>query len=134
MATANKTDDLLAQFETIDTAILTVENPKGGDLLFNGQPVTIELFGPGTTEFVRAKHKLDTNTQARTVAAFQNKPSRHAAEEAFRDEAEFLAGVTKSINNFPLTNALEVYSNRKLSYIADQVNRFLGKTENFMPA
>lgn len=124
----------LSAFETIDAAILTLEHPRGGDLIgVDGKnPVTIEVYGPGTAEYVRAKHKLDINTQARTVAAFQNKSSRNAAEEAFNDEAAFLAAVTKSVNNFPESDPGKIYSNRKLSYIADQVNRFLGKTENFM--
>jgi hypothetical protein len=132
MATAK--DDVLSQFEMLETATLTVENPRGGDLLNEGKPVTITVYGPGSKEHIRAKHKLDNDAQARSVAILRGRPDKNAAEANLKSSAEFLAACTVDIANFPITNAYELYSNPKLRYIADQVDRFLAGTENFMPA
>lgn len=122
----------LSKYETIETASMVVQNPRGGDLLGEGGlPVTITLYGVGSKQYVAAKHKLDSSNQARSLAMLRNnKPTN--ADEVFKAEAEFLASVTKSIENFPIA-PIELYSNPKLSYIKVQVDEWLGKTENFMP-
>ncbi len=122
----------LSQFETVDTAILTVQNPKGDDLLVDGKPVLINLYGPGSKQFVNAKYKLDNAVQTRSIALLRGKGSKNAAEETRQQQAEFYAAVTASIDNFPV-NPLDLYLNPKLNYITDQVEKFLGDTENFMP-
>jgi hypothetical protein len=127
------TPDLLAQFRTIDTAELTVEHPRGGELTYNGEPVVITLYGPGTDKYIRAKHKLDNDAQARSVALLRGQAGKRQAEENLKSRAEFLAACTAKINNFPISDALTVYSDPGLGYIADQVDRFLASTENFMP-
>jgi hypothetical protein len=124
----------LSQFETIDTASLTILNPKGDDLLFNGKKVLINVYGPGSKEFVNAKYKLDNAIQTRSIAMLRGKASKNAAEETRQLQAEFYAAITASIDNFPIEGgALALYSNPKLTYITDQVEKFLGDTENFMP-
>jgi hypothetical protein len=124
----------LSQFETIDTASLTILNPKGDDLLFNGKKVLINVYGPGSKEFVNAKYKLDNAVQTRSIAMLRGKASKNAAEETRQLQAEFYAAITASIDNFPIEGgALALYSNPKLTYITDQVEKFLGDTENFMP-
>jgi hypothetical protein len=122
----------ISQFETVDTATLTVQNPKGDELLVNGSPVTINLYGPGSKQFVNAKYKLDNAVQTRSIALLRGKGSKNAAEETRQQQAEFYAAVTASIDNFPV-NPLDLYLNPKLNYITDQVEKFLGDTENFMP-
>jgi hypothetical protein len=102
----------LSQFETTDTAVLTVQDPRGDDL--------------------KAKHVYEAAASARSFAALRNKPVKNAAEEAAKDLAQFLAACTVSVENFPVA-AVDIYSNPKLAYITDQVNVFLGSTENFMP-
>ncbi len=125
----------LSQFETIDTATLTVLNPRGDELLVNGDNVTITLYGPGSKQFMSAKYKLDNANQARSIAIIRGKTLKNAAEEARQNQAEFYANVTASIDNFPIEGgALALYMNPKLSYITDQVEKFLGETENFMPS
>ena len=124
----------LSQFETIDTASLTILNPKGDDLFFNGKKVLINVYGPGSKEFVNAKYKLDNAVQTRSIAMLRGKASKNAAEETRQLQAEFYAAITASIDNFPIEGgALALYSNPKLTYITDQVEKFLGDTENFMP-
>lgn len=125
----------LSQFETIDTANLTVLNPKGDELLVGGKPVTINLYGPGSKQFVNAKYKLDNATQTRSIAILRGKTSKNAAEELQQQQAEFYAAVTASIDNFPIEGgALALYLNPKLNYITEQVEKFLSDTTNFMPS
>lgn len=121
----------LSKYETVDTADLTVQNPKGGDLLGEGdQPVIIKVYGMGSKQYVNAKYKFDNANQIRSIAMLRNnKPTN--PEEIAKSEAEFLAAVTHSIENFPIS-PLELYSNPKLAYIKDQVNKFVGDTENFI--
>jgi hypothetical protein len=122
----------LSQFETTDTAVLTVQDPRGDDLKVDGKPVTITLYGPGSKQHLKAKHVYEAAASARSFAALRNKPVKNAAEEAAKDLAQFLAACTVSVENFPVA-AVDIYSNPKLAYITDQVNVFLGSTENFMP-
>jgi len=125
----------ISAFETVDTATLTVQNPKGDELLVNGDPVTITLYGPGSKQFVNAKYKLDNASQARSIAMLRGKPSKNAAEETRQMQAEFYAAVTASLDNFPIDGgALALYLNPKLNYITEQVEKFLSDTENFMPS
>lgn len=125
----------LSQFETTDTATLTVLNPKGDELLVNGEPVTITLYGPGSRQFVNAKYKLDNANQARSIAMLRGKTAKNAAEEMRQQQAEFYAAITVSLDNFPIEGgALALYMNPKLSYITDQVEKFISDTENFMPS
>jgi hypothetical protein len=124
----------LSQFETTDTASLTVLNPKGDELLVNGEPVTITLYGPGSKQYVNAKYKLDNANQARSIAMLRGKTAKNAAEEMRQQQAEFYASITVSLDNFPIDGgALALYMNPKLSYITDQVEKFISDTENFMP-
>lgn len=125
----------ISLFETIDTARLTVLNPKGDELVVNGEPVTIDLYGPGSKQFVNAKYKLENATQARSIAMLRGKTSKNAAEETRQMQAEFYAAITASLNNFPIDGgALALYLNPKLGYITEQVEKFIGDTENFMPS
>ena len=121
----------LSKYETVDTAALTVQNPKGGDLLgVDGKPVIINVYGMGSKQYVNAKYKLDNANQVRSIAMLRNGKSANP-EEVAKSEAEFLAAVTHSIENFPI-EPLALYSNPKLGYIKAQVDKFVGDTENFI--
>jgi hypothetical protein len=123
----------ISQFETTDTGTLTVLNPKGDDLLVNGNPVTITIYGPGSKQFVNAKYKLDNASQARSIAMLRGKTAKNAAEETRQQQAEFYAAITVSLENFPIEGGpLALYMNPKLSYITEQVEKFISDTENFM--
>ena len=121
----------LSKYETVDTAQLVVQNPKGGDLLGEGGlPVVINLYGMGSKQYVNAKYKLDNANQVRSIAMLRNNKAPNP-EEVAKSEAEFLAAVTQSIENFPV-DPLALYSNPKLGYIKSQVDKFVGDTENFI--
>jgi len=123
----------LTAFEAADTGILEVQNQKDdGPLLFNGQPVTIELYGPGSEQYAKAQSKVESASQARLFAAARGK-AKDAAAEARKDQIDKLVACTKAINNFPLPGgAASLYQNRKLGYITHQVSRYLEDWGNFL--
>jgi len=122
----------LSAFEAAETAVLEVLNQKEEPLLFNGQPVTIELYGPGSAQYARAQAKVDTASQTRAFATIRGKVTKDAAEETRKLNADKFAACTKTINNFPVPGgALALYSNPKLGYITNQVAKFVEDWANF---
>jgi hypothetical protein len=121
----------LADFEATDSAWLEVQNKKeDGPLLFNGQPVRIEVLSPGTKQALNAQHKAETATTAKTFAAMRGKPVKETAEGKVEQNADKLAAVTGRIENFPVS-AKEIYANPKLGYITKQVAEFHNDWANF---
>jgi hypothetical protein len=121
----------VSQFELEETATLTVQNAKGDDdLLVNGKPVTIELFGSGSREAVKALHKAGQAMQLRLQAMMRGKVDPKAAEKADAEMVEKLVACTKEIHNFPVAPR-DLYSNPKLGYITRQVVKFLDDDSNF---
>lgn len=72
----------LSAFEAAETAVLEVLNQKEEPLLFNGQPVTIELYGPGSAQYARAQAKVDTASQTRAFAAIRGKVTKTQPKKA----------------------------------------------------
>ena len=123
----------VSAYELEETAVLTVQNAKGDDDLIGADgknPVTIELYGGGSRQAVKALHKAGMQAQLRMQALFRGKVDKKAAEIADAEMAEKLAGCTKAINNFPV-EPLALYSNPKLGYITKQVQKFLDEDANF---
>ena len=121
----------LSAFEASDTAVLEVLNQKEEPLMVDGQPVTIELYGPGSTQYAKAQAKIDSASQARAFAAIRGKVAKDGPDEARRLQAEKLAACTAKINNFPVT-PLDLYSNPKLGYITNQVAKFVEDWSAFL--
>lgn len=132
MTTEKNTPFDIAQFETTDSATLTLLTPKGDEMIVGGQPVVITLYGPGSKQQVVALRKNQKAAKAALFASMNGRPPKNAEEdEAIRD-AEYLAACTASISgNFPVP-ALQVYGNTALSYISKQVRAFLADEANFM--
>ncbi|MEO7494721.1 MAG: hypothetical protein ABIT83_17545 [Massilia sp.] len=121
----------VADFEARDTAWLDVQNKKDdGPLLFNGNPVRIEVRSPGTKEAMDAQHRIDTATTVKTFAAMRGKHAKETVEGNIAQRAEKLCAVTAQIENFPVS-AKDLYSNPKLGYIIEQVVKFHGDWANF---
>ena len=122
----------LSQFELQDTGILTVQNAAGtGDMVVNGEPVTIELYGPGSEVSRQFEHKEALAAAARMRKVFQGKLDPKAEEQ---EQVQKLVRRTKSISpNFPVTPEA-LYANRKLVYIHAQVQKFLADEANFSVA
>jgi hypothetical protein len=121
----------VADFEAVDTAWLEVENKKGdGPLLFNGQPVRIEVRSPGTREAMLAQHAIETANTAKTYAAMRGKMPKDTVEDKIAQGAKKLVAITASIENFPIS-ANDLYENPRLGYIAEQVSKFHGDWGSF---
>jgi hypothetical protein len=121
----------IAQYELKDTATVEVELPNGSPMLVDGKQVTITVYGGGSKEYLNAKYKMENANQAKLGAVIRGKVAKNAAEENTKEQAKFLASCTAEVKNIPLT-PLEIYSNPKLAYVTEQVNKFLGDDENFM--
>jgi hypothetical protein len=121
----------VADLEARDTAWLDVQNKKDdGPLLFNGQPVRIEIRSPGTKEALRAQHKLDQSNTAKFMAGQRGKPIKETVEGNLQERAEKLAAVTAQIENFPVS-AMDLYLNPKFGYITAQVVAFHNDWSHF---
>lgn len=130
-ATAFAVAMTLADLEARDTAWLEVQNKQDdGPLLFNGQPVRIEIRSPGTREALQAQHKADQARTAATYAAMRGKPVKETIEGKIAQNVEKLVAVTARIENLPFSPE-EIYSNPKLGYITSQVSSFHGDWANF---
>lgn len=122
----------LSAFEAPDTAVLEVLNQKDEPLLGQGgQPVTIELYGPGSTQYATAQAKIDSASQTRAFAALRGKTVKDGPAEVRRLSAEKLAACTKAIHNFPVT-PIDLYNNPRLGYITAQVAKFVEDWSAFL--
>lgn len=123
----------VSAFELEDTAVLEVQNlRRTGDLMYNGKPVRITVYSPGSKQGVRALHTAGLSAQLRLRATFSGKIDKHAAQQADEERAMKLVALTQSIENFPIQGgAAKLYSNPKLSDIADQVEEFFATKANF---
>lgn len=123
----------VSAYELEDVATLVVQNAKGNDvLLYKGNPVTIELFGSGSRQAVKALHKAGQQAQIRLQQLLRGKTDPQAAETADREMVEKLVACTSKINNFPVKGgATGLYTNPKLGYITKQVTAFLSDDANF---
>jgi hypothetical protein len=125
----------LSQFELAETGVLELKKPNGDDLLVDSKQATITLYSEGSKQYVNAKYKYDNANGSILMAMAQGRATKNAAQEQYKLKAEFYTAITASIENFPVEGgALAIYSNPKLSYILEQVEKYVGKTENFMPA
>lgn len=126
----------ISQFELEEVATLTVQNAAGtGDLLYNGAPVTIEVYGSGSRQAVQAAHRAGQAAQLRLHQVMRGKIDPKAAEKADEEMVEKLVACTRSVINFPIPGgARAIYENPKLGYITKQVVRFLEDDANFAKA
>lgn len=127
----SKTFDL-AQLEASEVATLEVIGLDGEPLQGDGGIVTIELYGPGSTEYQRSTSKLESAAQTRAFAALRGKTQADSADVARADLAAKLAACTRAIHHLPLS-AADLYENPKLGYITNQVAKFIEDWGNFLP-
>ena len=121
----------IADFELDDTAALTVQTPSGEDMMVDGKPFIINLYGSGSPQFVKAKHKADNASTLRVQSMFRGKTINNAAALSEQELVEKLESCTANFENFPVSPA-DTYANPKLGYITKQVVKFLDDDANFM--
>jgi hypothetical protein len=121
----------IADLEACATAWLDVQNKQdNGPLLFQGNPVRIEIRSPGTKEALRAQHKINMAETAKTFAGMRGKPVKETVEGNLEERAEKLAAITAKIEGLPIS-AHELYLNPQLGYITVQVAAFHSDWANF---
>ena len=126
----------LADFMSAETAVLDVLGPTGDPLLYNGQPVRIELYGPGSRQGVEAQAKMEQASQSiamsMAVAAGKGWQPKDTPDEMRALQVKKLAAFTKSLINFPVPGGAQaIYENPQLGYITRQVERFQADWANF---
>lgn len=124
----------LTKYELDETATLVVQTAKGDEDLIGADgvnPITIELYGSGSRQAVKAAHKAGQAAQLRLQGLVRGKVDKRAAENADAEMQEKLVACTASITNFPVEPAA-LYANPKLGYITKQVIRFLDDDSNFV--
>ena len=121
-----------------ETSVLELLNAADEPLLdADGNPLTITLYGPGSTQFQRAtarrQNKLLDRLKKKGKADLS--PDEQSAEQA-----DFLASVTVSFNGWSYPPAGKAtgaelfkaaYKDRSIGFIADQVQAFVGDWANF---
>ncbi len=120
----------LAVNETTDIHLRGADD----ELLFdeNGNPITITISGPGTKAFAKAQQARNKALMER----FQRK-GKTKSDATLEDNAEFLAAVTVSFNNFEYKGMTgyeqfkACYMDMSVGFIAEQVNKELGDWSNF---
>ena len=98
-----------------------------------GVRLSITVFGPGSKEYAAAQAARNARLMERM--AKRGAKTRLTAEEQEAEAALFLAACTKSFNGWAYKSdprAFEdCYRDRKLGFIADQVQRAIGDWANF---
>lgn len=123
----------LAKYELNDTATFNLKNAdrtselKGADGV---NPITVEIYSPGSPEGVRALHKAGRAAQARLYKSLRGEVDEKDAEKADAEQVAKLAGFTKSISNWPIS-PVDTYRNPRLLYIKQQVEEEIAKLGNF---
>jgi len=120
-------------FENLDSASFSVRRQNGDEMLIDGRPVIITMHGLGSKQQVSAEFKRTRAVQVAGLAQLQGRHGKDAEREAFHREAEYLAACTISVDNWP-GDALGIYLNPKLGYIAKQADEFMKEPANFMKA
>jgi hypothetical protein len=118
------------------TAFLHLKGPDGSFLYENGEPVGIDLFGPGSQEFAQVEERQS----ARALQRMQDNDGKVAlAPIAQRraEEAEDLAALTARFHHIEVDDlagsALHhaVYADPTLGWIKAQAGKFVGDWGKF---
>lgn len=101
------------------------------------KPVGITFYGPGTKVFAKAVQVKNNNMMDRLK---KKGKSDMSPDEAADENASFLAAVTKEFHHIEI-DQLEgealykaVFLNKKIGFICDQANKWLGEWGNFKQA
>lgn len=126
--TASATAEDFSAYFLQDTSTVTIKLPNGQPMLYQGQPVSVVVYGPSTDRYSAARDALDREA-AKALMANINGSKADADKDA---DARFLSAVTERIDNFPYPGGPSaVYREPKLKYLADQVRAHLGDLGNF---
>lgn len=132
--TTKTSPDAFAAFFLNETSRVEIELPNGEPMLFEGQPVAVNLHGPATDVYAKAKDAMDKEAAKRVFRSMGAKMKKGEEEDKDAD-VKFLTAVTDSMENFPFPGGPgAVYREPRLKYVADQVRSHLGDLGNFYSA
>lgn len=119
-------------FFLTSSARLELLQPDGEPMLYNGQPVAVNLHGPCTDQYVAAMHKKEREATKRVVATMTQRGKKAVDAVDTDADAQFLCAVTASFENFPFPGGAEaIYREPRLKYINNQVASHLNDLGNF---
>ena len=123
-----------ASFFLSETSRIEIDLPTGEPMLYEGKPVAVNVHGPATDVFAKAKDAMDKEASKRVFRSMGAKLKKGDEEDKDAD-AKFLAAITENIENFPFPGGPgAVYREKRLKYIADQVRGHLNDLGNFFTA
>lgn len=110
------------------------DEPMKGD---DGSAMKITMYGPGSKQYAQAQ-AWQSN---RLIDKLKRKgKTEETAEEKAREQAEFLARVTKDFSSNMATDYpgkegrdlfMDVYGDREIGFVAEQAGRFVNDWANF---
>lgn len=124
----------LSQYELLESATMIVTTPAGDEMIGEDgeNPVTIDAWGPGTKQAIRAQHRAGQAATRRIQDAWRQKIDPKAAEKADQERVDKACALTRRINNLSLTPE-EFFSNPKLGYALRQFETWYDQESNFFP-
>lgn len=121
-------------FFLAETSRIEIDLPNGEPMLYDGKQVAVNVYGPATGVFAKAKDAMDKEASKRVFRSMGAKMKKGDEEDKDAD-AKFLTAITDSIENFPFPGgAGAVYREQRLKYVADQVRGHLNDLGNFFTA
>jgi hypothetical protein len=132
--------DILTQ-AAVDTAPIHIKGANGEHLYFDGKPVRIVIYGPGST----AAAEVEDRQTARAIKRMTDNDGKFMTppmELRDAEAAEDLASITVSFENLAYSAAGDktgkdlfraVYSDKKLGFIAQQIQKARADWGNFKP-
>ena len=129
--TTKTNPDAFAAFFLSETSRVEIDLPTGEPMLFDGKQVAVNVHGPATDVFAKAKDAMDKEASKRVFRSMGAKMKKGDDEDKDAD-AKFLTAITESIENFPFPGGPgAVYREQRLKYVADQVRGHLNDLGNF---
>ena len=129
--TTKTNPETFAAFFLSETSRVEIDLPNGEPMLYDGKQVAVNVYGPATDVFAKAKDAMDKEASKRVFRSMGAKLKKGDEEDKDAD-AKFLAAITDSVENFPFPGgAGAIYRERRLKYVADQVRGHLSDLGNF---
>lgn len=116
-----------------ETLTFQLHDADDEPLAHEGKPCMVTVYGPGSKKFLQAQQAKSDKLMAKVS---KGKGVKFTADEMQRNQAEFLALVTESIDvDYDglqgYDKHLAIYSDTTIGFIADQINAKLGDWGNF---
>lgn len=124
-----------------DTAPIHLKGANGDYLYFDGKPVRIIIYGPGSQQYAEVEAR-QTNRAVKRMQDNDGKVSVAPPEQRDAEQAKDLAAITVALENLSYPPAGDrqgaelfeaLYADKKLGFIGQQVLKAVRDWGNFMP-